>query len=534
MERRLEEPDQLAQLSPLITQIKADTNVEEAAKVLEEAYHALKSEHCYQHLARLYMTEGNLVKALRYAQQAVTLSPKKREFRHTLGLVYLKMFTAPSKKAKDCIPKLQTAFLALQNFISAQGREDDDAYNVNFFAYTGSIDTINQILTFVVKELRPEDVYRFGRYLTDPAANFPMFDEQPDFRETFKSLIEQGLKELRFLHFLCYSHWFGFGSRSFHSRIDANRLTYVQEHLVRAFNIFARMLRTVHKFDVYSQDITEEVANNAYRIENIKLKGCFFESIFEMYKDCKTTGPKGRKRRADLCPKLCTMRDNLCKITAKTSFDRENLMSASLALELMGYENAFTDKASDLYKMCLEIFSDKHADATTKAKAHMYLLLLSWPNVRRPVFNHEQFRNSFQKNHALSPLIFNRHQTLSSNVHFFILRRGSPHYLCHWTEIFGDNANREAALEMSEKCETFSGVYKVVKKQDGGKTQHIDMSWQSAMGELNLKIYRVRGLKVFRKEKVHFHLAFSVYGPEAYIKSIIPSDDADKSASEEP
>jgi hypothetical protein len=211
----------------------------------------------------------------------------------------------------------------------------------------------------------------------------------------------------------------------------------------------------------------------------------------------------------------------------------ENLISVSLALELAGLENAFTNNAPGLYKMCCHIVSDPQADTVTRAKAHIYLLLLSWPNVPRQIFNYEWFRNSFQMNHMPSQLIFSRHQVFVTNVHFFILKKGSPHYLCHWTEIFGDNASREAALEMSEKCEMFSGAYKVIQKADGGQSHLIEMNWESAMGELKLKIYRVRGIKVFRNEKVQFHLGFSVYGPEAYIVSIIPSLDAGDSGNEE-
>ena len=108
-------------------------------------------------------------------------------------------------------------------------------------------------------------------------------------------------------------------------------------------------------------------------------------------------------------------------------------------------------------------------------------------------------------------------------VHFFVTKNDQPLCLCHSTAIYGDDME-EALTEtpMSKLLESFTGKYKVFKKQNGEQFSYIEMAWKCPVGVLNLKIWKIRGVQVFREEMVEFYIGFTLHGPVAFIHNIIP------------
>ena len=80
---------------------------------------------------------------------------------------------------------------------------------------------------------------------------------------------------------------------------------------------------------------------------------------------------------------------------------------------------------------------------------------------------------------------------------------------------------------MHKRLESFIGNYKIVRKADGDQYSCVEMQWECAEGVLHLKIWKIRGLMVFRNERVEFYLGFSIHGPIAYIHRVLPSDEAE-------
>ena len=530
LERQVkEETARLTHLSPLITEI-TETNFEEAVQVLQAGYKRLKNEVFYQQLARLYMTVEEFSKAKEFAQLAVQLAPTKRDFKHTLGLVHLKIFGSlkvrfSEQKLSDNMDYLSIAFDALKNFVEAQGRGDDDALSI-CYAHCETIEVTNMILLFVEKLLPQKYFYMFGRYLTEDDFTFFLFDNKPaDFKVTIKSLIFHGIKALRFLYFMGLSHKYPKSGVSFKVLRDRRTVTHVIDTCKKQFKSLAKMMKTFHK-TVPLENASDARKDNACRLENIKLKGCFFETIVKLVKADQTN-------RMQAIDTLKRIKHNLDQIGEMTYTDMDNFMTVCLSLQITGQENAFTENESGIYKMCCEIIRAKDdVDDCCRMRAHLYRVLVSWPIRRREGFNSEHFVRSFQHKPTF---LMNKKEPIPPKVHFFVARSSQPFYICHCSDIFSDSENEDKFagelhkphLEMHKRLETFVGNYKIVRKANGDQYSCVEMHWECAEGVLHLKVWKIRGLMVFRNEKVEFYLGFSIHGPIAYIHRVLQGDEGE-------
>ena len=527
LERQVkEETARLTHLSPLVTEI-IETNFEEAVQVLQVGYNRLKSEAFYQQLARLYMTADKFSEAKEFAQLAVQLAPTKRDFKHTLGLVHLKIFGSlkvrfSEEKLSENMDHLRVAFDALKNFFEAQGRGDDDALSI-CYAHCETIEVINKILLFIEKYLPQRLFHRFGCYMTEDNFNLSLFDDKPDFRATIKSLIYHSVKTLRFLYFLGFSHKSPKSGVSFKLIKDRRIVRHVEDTCITQFKTLARLLNTFHKRVRPSLlgNVNDARTNNAYRLENIKLKGCFFETIVKLLK----------VDQVQAVDTLKSIKHNLDQIDDMTYIDMDNFMTVCLSLEITGQEHAFSKNQSQIYKMCCEIIHTKEdVDDCCHMRAHLYRVLVSWPVERREGFNSEHFVRSFQHKPTF---LMNRKEPIPPLVHFFVARSDQPFYLCHCSGIFSDNENEDRfatemhkRLERHKRLETFVGQYKLVRKANGDHQYScVEMQWECAEGALLLKIWKIRGLPVFRNERVEFFLGFSLHGPVAYIHRVLSQAD---------
>ncbi|KAK7447467.1 hypothetical protein BaRGS_00040180 [Batillaria attramentaria] len=207
----------------------------------------------------------------------------------------------------------------------------------------------------------------------------------------------------------------------------------------------------------------------------------------------------------------------------------DNFLTVCLALELGDEGPHFSRNTEhDLYKMCCQIIDarDGDVDNVVKLRAHLYRILVSWPNVTRKCFNFEQFRRSF--NHKASSLKCETEE-LSPTVLFYIARNDKPFYLCHWSDIHdGDNMDAPPNENaMSNHLQLFSGTYKVFEKSGGDKFSRVEMQWKSACGLIQQKISKIRGKRVYRDGEVDFFLGFSLHGPVAFIHNVRSSDEGE-------
>lgn len=524
-----EETGEKSQLSPLIMDI-CKSGLEHAANVLKEGYKTLGNEVFYQQLARLYLREEMFDDAKRYGQLAVELSPETQEFKHTLGLVYLRIFVWLKEKTgfnekdvKKKLTHLQFAFDALKNFVEVEGRNEDDIVH-NCFTYGQTITVINHILEFLENILRREELPKLGRYLTQPGYQYHLFDDNPafpDIGKTMKTLIERGVKALRFLLYIAYSYSSKFMTDGNSLQIFNTRraVGYVRKTCLMRLKTFARLLRHIHDS---SFGITSEVReDNAYRVDNIKLRGCFFESIFQHLQG------GGRKKRLEKgLADLSTIKRNLEEIVDKTSMDMDNLMTVSLALELAEQGAPFSQDYSRFYKMCCQLIrARKENDELCFIRAHMYRVLLSWFNKNKPGFSVEDFRHSFQCMSSSLPL--------PPRVHFFVAKSNPSLKLCHWTDIYGHDQDDEEELkltaiatrkEVSQMLEIFTGTHKINTSKKGWQYSHIEMEFSNQNGSFPLTISKIRGFTVLQETQVEFYLGFSLHGPVAYICRELPGD----------
>ena len=522
-----EDSTQMTLMSPLIMDIKGK-EFEKALQVLKTGYKRLKNEVFNQQIARLYMSENQLDEAKEFAQLAVQLSPEKRDFKHTLGLVHLKRFSALIAKVQrqnkisgiDKIEEhLKVAFLALTNFIEAQGKIDDDALSI-CYAHCQTIEVVNKVLHFLLDQIPEDDLFKLGRYLTeDDYLDYDLFDQLLDQeRETLKALLMHGIKALNFLFYLAYSHSFGRNGVSYQDIRDTRTLENVTTICVKQMSMLATSvgkLRIQTRFTSKYENRPKE--DNARRFRNVKLKGCFFESIFYQFKYLRGH----RQQWSHTRESFQEIRNNLDAIVEKSFTDMDNFMTISLAIQIADEGTAFTHDRSSIYKMCDRIIrSDLEPHDTRRMRAHLYRVFVSWPQEHWKGFNEDEFRKSFQQR---SPILMHKKESLLPKVHFFVTNETKEFYLCHWTDIYGDVEREAPWAEMRKLLKSFTGNYKVVKKPDGEQFSRIEMDWKCAAGELHLTIWKIRGLKVFREERVEFYLGFSLHGPVAFIHNVLPN-----------
>ena len=527
LDRQVEEgSEQLTHLSPLIDKIK-DGNFTEAADVLLEGYKRLKNEAFYQQLARLYMTPtvSKLDKAKEYAQMAVDLSPdKRRNFKHTLGVVYSKIFMSKKNSAifnKDSVSKnienICHAFHALENFTDIQANDDDVLYKC--FTNCEIIELVINVLQYLEIVLPQAVLPKLGRYVTEEEFSYPLFDQKEEVKDTLKTLLRRGIRSLHILYCVGYSYRVGKNEvRDVRNVRVLSALSKARRDAVRKFPIFAHMLRTIHQGHPSTLNalVGSPNADNAHRLEIVKLGGCFFERIFYDFKNTRSTSGKEKKVKA-----LTQIKHHLRFIDELSLADTDNFMTVCLALELLGERMFFTKSDCNFYKMCCQIIQAKDSvDDVCRSRAHLFRIFLTWPKTMKESFNHEQFTSSF---HFKSQPLMYEGEALLPKVHFFVTKSDQPLCLCHSTAIYGDDME-EALTEtpMSKLLESFTGKYKVFKKQNGEQFSYIEMAWKCPVGMLNLKIWKIRGVKVFREEMVEFYIGFTLHGPVAFIHNIIP------------
>ena len=523
-----EETGEKSQLSPLIMDIYT-TGLGRAADVLLEGYKALGNEVFYQQLARLYLRDKMFGDAKRYGQLAVELSPETQEFKHTLGLVYLRIFVSlkertsfDEKDAKKKLIHLQFAFDAMKNCVEIEGRNTDDIIH-NCFSYGQTITVINHVLEFLENILPREELHKLGRYLTQPGYKYPLFDDHvdlPSIGTTLKTLIERGVKALQFLLYIGYSYSNTFTTDGSSLQIFNIRraVVYVNNTCLKRLKTFARQLKHIH--DSSLGNTTEVREDNAYRVDNIKLRGCFFESIFQHLQ-----GGARKKRRENGLADLTKIKHNLEQISDMTHTDMDNLMAVSLALELAGQGTPFSQNYSRFYKMCCQLMRAREENnELCFIRAHMYRILISWFNKNKPGFSVEEFRHSFQRTSSALPL--------PPRVHFFVAKSDPTLKLCHWTDIYGHEGDDEdikltaiaTRSEVSQMLEIFTGTHKINTNKKGWQYSHIEMEFRYQNRSFPLTIAKIRGFTVLQEVQVEFYLGFSLHGPVAYICRELPSD----------
>ena len=526
IERRFDdESTQMTPMSPLIMKIK-ENEFEKALRALQAGYKRLKNEVFNQQIARLYMSANQLDKAKEFAQLAVQLSPEKRDFKHTLGLVHLKRFSALMAKSEQLsstsyVEHLKIAFLALTNFIEAQGKADDDALSI-CYAYGQTAEVVNKVLHFLVDRIPEEDLFKLGRYLTeDDYVDFLLFSDLHDQeRDTLKALLRHGITALRFLFYLAYSHSFGIHGVSYQFIRDTRTLENVTKLCIKQMSMLATSigkLRIQTKFYSRCEDRPKE--DNALRFRNVKLKGCYFESIFFQFKTLRGN----RRRRSETVESFMQIKKNLDAILDKSFTDLDNLMTISLAIQIADEGKTFTHDRSTIYKMCDRIIrSDLEYHDVRRMRAHLYRVFVSWPHEPWGGFNEDEFKKSFQQK---SPILMHKKEQLLPKVHFFVTNNSKEFYLCHWTDIYGDVERDAPWAEMRRLLKSFTGNYKLKTKPNGEQFSSIEMDWKCAVGELRLTIWKIRGEKVFRQERVEFYLGFSLHGPVAFIHNVLQNAD---------
>ena len=531
LERQVEaESVQLTHLSPLIDKIKEDS-VTQAADVLLEGYRRLENEAFYQQLARLYMTlsVSKLEKAKEYAQMAVDLSHgENRNFKHTLGVAYSKIFMSKKTSvhfSKDKVPEnvenLCDAFHALKNFTDVQADDTDALYKC--YANCDIIEIVINVLQYLEIVLPQVDLPMLGRYVTEEEFTFPLFDEKVEIRETLKTLLSWGVRSLDILFCVGYSYRVRKAEvRNVGNVRVLNVFSKARKDVVRKFPIFARMLRTIHREHKPTLNalVGSPSADNAHRLEIVKLGGCFFELIFLNFKQTRSKSKRDEKIKT-----LREIMDHFRFIDELRLTDMDNFMTVCLALELLGEKNLFTKSDRNFYKMCCQIIHAKDAVVDVcRSRAHLFRIFASWPKSFRENFNHEQFISSFH--HKSQPLMHDR-EALLPEVHFFVTKSDQPFFLCHSSAVTNYGDDMDVALtvtEMSKLLESFTGKYKVFRKKNGEQFSYIEMVWECAVEVLNLKIWKIRGVQVFREEKVQFYIGFTLHGPVAFIHNIIPTE----------
>ena len=531
IERHFDETStQMALMSPLIMDIKEE--FDKAVEIFKVGYKRLKNEVFYQQLARLYMSVNRLDEALEFAQLAVQLSPEKRDFKHTLGVVHLRKFDALKARTTqgrhfvgNFTEPLKAAFLALTNFIEAQGKADDDAMSI-CYAFCQTSEVVTKVLQFLSDSVPEGEMWKVGKHLTEPSFDSSFFDDLPDKDKlVLKTLLTHGIEALRFLFYLAYSHSVGRMGSSYQGIKDSRTMEYVTDRCERQMSTLSTSVNKLRIQRVStSQYENGPKEDNALRLRNVYLKGCFFESIFFRFKKLNS---RSKQKRTWLAESFQEIKNNLNNIGEMTFFDMDNWMTIHLAIEITGVEKTFTNHRSEIYKACDKIIrSDLDSSDPRKMRAHLYRVLVSWPHERWEGFNEDDFRKSFQQKF---PILMHKKEQLLPKVHFFVTKPSEDCYLCHWTEIYGDGENQLVpSAEMRRLLQSFTGYYKLKQKPNGEQYSSIDMEWKCAAGVLRLTIWKIRGEKVFREEWVEFYLGFSLQGPVAFIHKVLPNT-ADRS-----
>ncbi|XP_070184308.1 sterile alpha motif domain-containing protein 9-like [Littorina saxatilis] len=509
----------ITHMSPLIMAIQAES-FEKAAEVLDLGGNQLDDVVFYQQLARLYLKHGEVKEAEVNAKEAVKQSPVNGEYKHTLGLVYLRMLddaykencSIPSSFNETHINNLAYGFESLSNFVLAQ--KGDDAISVSY-AFCDAVKVINLILSYMCKHvLRPEQSYNFGSFLTQEEFCMPDFEVFSALEKDFKTLLSKAQASLKFLYYLGFSYRNKRGRDSLRQARSQFAISYSKDTSVEQSKKLAEKLKVLVRRPDNSEHST---LCHFFRIENLKLQGTFFESIIYYVTLYNEPGISAQNKR-DCWSNLQLIRENLLQIPcgSMSGEDMDNFITVCLALQMIRKGHYFTSDKSNLYRFCGTLILC--SDQVLQMRAHVYRTLVSWPRNRTTVFNAEEFKISFR---GKLSFLKSRKEPLSPRVHFFIARSSSDFHICHWTEIYHSEEDEGSITStMHQRLEPFHGTVIVYERQGEGQSlPEIMLNLSHLTDEFpnGLKVRALRNENMLSGESVKCYLGFSLQGPVAYI-----------------
>ncbi|XP_070178374.1 sterile alpha motif domain-containing protein 9-like [Littorina saxatilis] len=546
---RLTETGTKRHMSPLILEVQKDS-LDKAVEILELGYQQLGGEVFYQQLARLYTKEVLFEKAVTCAQKAVDLSrTDNEEFAHTLGFVYLRYFEHLTRSKETASYKvachkneLEKAIKSFNSLTNAQNSADAITKS---YACCDKMKMINSLLHYIInKVLPPKDYGKFGRFLVAEGYDMDNFDEYSDLKHILKEILETGTEALKYMYYFgfSYKHRMEFAIRN-RSKFP---VSYTKGECVRQFKTLARTIAIVVTAPMPDDELPMSVQLKRFRVENLKLTGSFFESQLDFVAGFHhAKPPKPKQKQQQCCEQLKKIKANLDEILtgSYTPEDMDNYITVCLAMEMLGIEQEFTQKRSEIYDFCNRIISSGDGEARTM-RAHLYRMLVCWPTWKKSeVFSTYQFLQSFNNRPTFLTC---REGPLTPRAHFFIASSKSKFHVCHWTEIFErkktarvhhypledmdeeDGEEEEHDTEeivnvaMHQKLQSFRGIHKV--SADGAKgTVELNMALYSRKLPETVTIRAVKaGKKVCVDAEVEFFLGFSLQGPVAYVHNLTP------------
>ena len=547
-------------MSPLILDIVKESELESAAHILELGHQQLGGAVFYQQLARLYTNYEMFDKAVESGKKALSMcGSDNAEFTHTLGFVYLKYFQhlasgndkgvegEEEEEEAACNEKVhgeiqhhrKVIHVAIQSFMNLTDAQACKDAITKSYACCDKIKIINALLHYIIKKLLlPENYTEFGCFLMKQDVEIEMFENFPELETTVKDMLTAGVEALRYMYNFGFSH-----KNSSHNdvtRRDRSRfpVSYTTSECIKQCKAFATSLKTViptPRRHTHVQDLSS-------RIENLKLRGSFFESIFYFVLETHQQHSQEKKRHLRQCADLQQIKANLENIKKKTTEDMDNYISVCLAIDLIRKAEGdcqLQHQRSTVYQFCNDII--EAGDDVRTMRAHLFRVLVCWPTWKESeMFSTHHFLVSF---HNKGSFLESRGERLFPRVHFFVAKLSACFHLCHWTEIFKpkqnyvtsrrrkgqseqekkeeeeeDNIEEEVTATMHSKLQPFHGSYK-----EDRSVVEFNMGEFSNKLEARLTIRALRGKKVFTDAEVWFYLGFSLQGPTAYVYDVLPA-----------